>query len=72
MLGALSVANTAVSWPNVAIVDSVDVSNSAVYSRYKSISRTLPCGAPTLTEVEFCVFSFIFHEKVSAMEIRIE
>jgi hypothetical protein len=39
MPGLLSVANTAVSSANVAVVDSVEVDRSAVYSRYNNDSE---------------------------------
>jgi hypothetical protein len=45
--GQLSVANTAVSSANVAVVDSVEVGRSEVYSRYNSGPRTLPWGTPS-------------------------
>jgi hypothetical protein len=44
------VANSAVSSANVAVVDSVEVGRSAVYSRYNSGPRTLPWGTPALAE----------------------
>jgi hypothetical protein len=56
MAGSLSVANTAVSSANVAVVDSVGVGGCAVYSRYNSGPRTLPWGTTPLTE-ETSVYS---------------
>jgi hypothetical protein len=50
MSGSLSVANTTVSSENVAVVDSVEVGRSAVYSRYNSGPRTLPWGTSTLID----------------------
>jgi hypothetical protein len=44
------VASTAVSSPNAAVVDCVEVERSAVDSKYKSVPRTLPCGTLPLTE----------------------
>jgi hypothetical protein len=44
MPGSLSVADTAVSSVNVAIVNSVKVGRPAVYSRYNSGLRTLALG----------------------------
>jgi hypothetical protein len=49
MSGSLSVANTAVSSANVAVVDSVEVGRSAVYSRYNSGPRTLTWSTPAMT-----------------------
>jgi hypothetical protein len=42
MPGSLSVASTAVYSANVAVVDSVEVGRSAVYSRYNSGPRSSP------------------------------
>jgi hypothetical protein len=50
MLGSLSVANTAVSSANVAVVDSIEVDRSAVYSRYNRGPMTLPWGTPAVTQ----------------------
>jgi hypothetical protein len=50
MPGSLSMANTAVLSANVAVVDSVKVGWSTVYSRHCSGPRTLPWGTPALTE----------------------
>jgi hypothetical protein len=50
MPGSLSVANTAVSSANTAVVDSVEVGRSAVYSRYNSGPRTLPSSTSALTK----------------------
>jgi hypothetical protein len=36
-------------YAKVAVVDSVEVGRSAVYSRYNNGPRTLPWGTPTLT-----------------------
>jgi hypothetical protein len=47
--GQLSVANTAVSSAHVAVVDFVEISRSAVYSRCKSSHRTLSCSTPVST-----------------------
>jgi hypothetical protein len=47
---SLSVANTAVSSANVAVVDSVEVGRSAVCSRYNNGPRTLPWHTSALTE----------------------
>jgi hypothetical protein len=68
MPGSLYVGNTAVSLANVAVVDSVEVAKSAVYSRYSSGPRTRHCpwGTPALTE-ESSVYKV--HEKVSAMQV---
>jgi hypothetical protein len=49
MPGSLSVASTAVSSANVAVVLSVEAGRSVVYSRYNSGPRTLPWGTPALT-----------------------
>jgi hypothetical protein len=70
MPGSLPVPNTAASSVNVAVVDSVELGRSAVYSRYNSGPRTLPRGTPALTE--FCALIFKLHEKVSAMQIGFE
>jgi hypothetical protein len=40
--GSLSMANTAISSAYVAVVDSVEVGRSALYSRYNSGPGTLP------------------------------
>jgi hypothetical protein len=45
-----SVANTAVSSANVAVVESFEAGRSEVYSRYNSGPKTLPWGTPALTE----------------------
>jgi hypothetical protein len=50
MAGSLSMATTAVSLTKVAVIDSGEVDKSAVYSRYNNGPRTLPWGAPALTE----------------------
>jgi hypothetical protein len=50
MAGTLSVASTAVSLVKVAVVDSVEVGRSAVYSKYNNGPRTLPGDTPALTE----------------------
>jgi hypothetical protein len=42
MAGSLSVANTALSSTKVAVVDSAEVSRSAVCTRYNNGPRTLP------------------------------
>jgi hypothetical protein len=47
MPGPLSMANTAVLSANVAVLDSVEVGRSAVYSRYNSGRRALPWGTLT-------------------------
>jgi hypothetical protein len=44
--GSLSVASTAVSSANVAVIDSVEVGRSAVYNRYNNGLRTLPLVHP--------------------------
>jgi hypothetical protein len=62
MPGSLSVASPAVSSAYVAVVDSVVVGRSAVYSRYNNGPRTLPWGTPALTE----------ESSVSAMQIGFE
>jgi hypothetical protein len=49
MAGPLSVATTAVSLGNVAVVDSGEVGRPAVYSRYNNGPRTLRWGMPALT-----------------------
>jgi hypothetical protein len=51
--GPLSVANTAVSSANCAVVDSIEVARSVVYSRYNSGPKTLPWGTLALTEENF-------------------
>jgi hypothetical protein len=53
MPGSLFVANTAVSSANVAIVGSVEVGRSTVYSRYISGPRTLPWCTPAAMQVGF-------------------
>jgi hypothetical protein len=50
MAGSLSMAVTAVSLAKVTVVDSGEVGRSAVYSRYNNGPRTLPWGAPALTD----------------------
>jgi hypothetical protein len=57
MTRSLSVATTALSSTNVAVVDSGEVGRSAVYSRYNNGPRTLPWGTPALTE-DSSVYSF--------------
>jgi hypothetical protein len=42
MAGSLSVASTAVSLANVAVVDSGEVGRSAVYSRYNNRPGVCP------------------------------
>jgi hypothetical protein len=46
MSGSLSVASTAVSSAKVAVIDSGEVSMSAVYSRSNNGPRTLPWVTP--------------------------
>jgi hypothetical protein len=46
--GSLSVASTAVSSANVAVIVSEVVGRSAVYNRYNSGPRSLPWGTPAL------------------------
>jgi hypothetical protein len=48
MLGSLSVANSAVSSENVAVVEPVEFDQSAVYIRYNTGPRPLPWGTPAL------------------------
>jgi hypothetical protein len=55
--GSLSVASTAVSPAEVAVIDSGEVGGSTVYSSYNNGPSTLPCGTPALTE-ESSVYSF--------------
>jgi hypothetical protein len=50
-------ANAVVSLADVAVVDSVEVSRSAVCIMYNSGSRTLPWGTPALTG-QSSVYSF--------------
>jgi hypothetical protein len=49
MAGLLTMASTAVSSANIAVVDYVEFGRSAVYSRYNNGPRTLPWGMPALT-----------------------
>jgi hypothetical protein len=44
MAKPLSVASTAVSSTNFAVVDSGEGGKSAVYNKYNNGFRTLPCG----------------------------
>jgi hypothetical protein len=57
-------ANTAVLSANVAVVDSVEVGRSVVYSRYNRRSRTLSWGKTALNSAkQYCLFStasFVF------------
>jgi hypothetical protein len=55
MPGSLSVANSAVSSANVAVVDSVEVGRSAGYSRCNSGPRTLLWGTRALTGRVLCI-----------------
>jgi hypothetical protein len=50
MAGSLSVATTAVSSANVAVVDPGEIGRSTMYSRYNNGPRTLPWGTPALTD----------------------
>jgi hypothetical protein len=49
MPGSLSVANTAVSSANIAVVETVEFGRSAVYSRYNSGLKTPAWGATAFT-----------------------
>jgi hypothetical protein len=51
MAGSLSLVTTAVSSAKAAMVDSGEVSRSAVYSRYNNSPRTLPWGTPDNSSV---------------------
>jgi hypothetical protein len=66
---SLSVASTAVSLANIAVVDSGEVGRSAVYNRYNNGPRTLPWGTSTLTEESF-VYSLSTFKRKFAMQIR--
>jgi hypothetical protein len=49
MAESLSVATTAVSSAKVAVIDSGEVSRSAMYGKCNNGPKTLPWGAPALT-----------------------
>jgi hypothetical protein len=51
MVGSLSVATTAVSSAKVDVVQPGEIGRSAVYNRYNSGSRTLPCCTPAFIGV---------------------
>jgi hypothetical protein len=63
MAGSLSVATTAVSSANVAVVDSGEVGRSAVYSRYNIGRRTLPLGIPALQAQKQFYISILSSER---------
>jgi hypothetical protein len=51
--GSLSMADAAILFANVMVVDSVQVGRSALYNRYSSGPRTLPWGTPCLTKESY-------------------
>jgi hypothetical protein len=70
MAGSLSVATTAVSSANVAMVDAGEAGRSAVYSRYNNGPRKQATfGYVRIDWGEFHVVSFNLYEESSAMQI---
>jgi hypothetical protein len=61
---SLFMASNAVSSVNVAVVDSGEVSRSAVHNRYNNVPRTR-----RIDWRQFCTLGYSLYEEVSAMQI---
>jgi hypothetical protein len=70
MATSLSVATSAVSSANVAVLDFGEVGTSAVYSRYNNGPLETAVGYTHIYWGEFCVLSFDLYEEVSKLKLN--